>query len=89
MRPLLRASKAMAGVLPAWGRSARPWHAAQVCWSSLYTLTFLGFLPFGNLVLGALAEWIGLNAAITLAAVLTFASAVVVFWRIPHLRHLP
>jgi len=24
-----------------------------------------------------------------LAAVLTFASAVVVFWRIPHLRHLP
>ncbi|MCB0146133.1 MAG: MFS transporter, partial [Caldilineaceae bacterium] len=26
---------------------------------SLYTLTFFGFTPFGNLALGALAEWIG------------------------------
>ena len=56
---------------------------------SLYTLTFFGFTPFGNLALGALAEWIGMSVAITLAAVLTLASAIVIFWRIPELRRLP
>lgn len=56
---------------------------------SLYTLTFFGFTPFGNLALGALSEWIGMSVAITAAAVLTLASAVVIFWRIPDLRRLP
>ena len=55
---------------------------------SLYTLTFFGFTPFGNLALGALAEWISMSVAITLAAFLTFVSAVVIFWRIPQLRQL-
>jgi len=56
---------------------------------SLYTLTFLGFLPFGNLALGTLAEWIGMSVAITLAAALAFVSATVIFWRIPQLQRLP
>lgn len=56
---------------------------------SLYTLTFFGFTPFGNLALGAVSEWIGMSVAITVAAVLTLASAVVIFWRIPDLRRLP
>ena len=43
---------------------------------SLYTLTFFGFTPFGNLALGALAEWISMSVAITLAAFLTFCHAV-------------
>ncbi len=56
---------------------------------SLYTLTFFGFTPFGNLALGALAEWISMSVAITLAAGLTLLSAIVIFWRIPELRRLP
>ena len=53
---------------------------------SLYTLTFFGFTPFGNLAIGALSEVIGMSIAITLAAVLTLASAVVIFRRTPELR---
>jgi MFS family permease len=38
---------------------------------SLYTLTFFGFAPFGNLALGALSEQWGISLALTLAALLT------------------
>ena len=55
---------------------------------SLYTLTFFGFTPFGNLAIGALSEVIGMSVAITLAAVLTLASAVVIFRRTPELRRM-
>lgn len=55
---------------------------------SLYTLTFFGFTPFGNLALGALSEAIGMSIAITLAAALTLVSAVVIFRRIPALRQM-
>jgi MFS family permease len=55
---------------------------------SLYTLTFFGFTPFGNLALGALSEAIGMSIVITLAAVLTLASAIVIFRRTPELRRM-
>jgi MFS family permease len=55
---------------------------------SLYTLTFFGFTPFGNLALGALSEKIGMSLAILLFAVLTLGSAVVIFRRTPQLREL-
>lgn len=55
---------------------------------SLYTLTFFGFTPFGNLALGALSEAIGMSIAITLAAALTLISAVMIFRRIPALRQM-
>lgn len=55
---------------------------------SLYTLTFFGFTPFGNLALGALSEGIGMSLAITLAAILTLVSAFVIFQHIPALRQM-
>jgi predicted MFS family arabinose efflux permease len=55
---------------------------------SLYTLTFFGFTPFGNLAIGALSEAIGMSVAITLAAVLTLASAIVIFRRTPELKKM-
>ena len=42
---------------------------------SLYTLTFFGFAPFGNLMVGSVAEFIGLSEAIAISAVLCFLLA--------------
>ena len=56
---------------------------------SLYTLTFFGFAPFGNLLVGTLGEAVGLSPALILMAVITLVSAVVIFWKTPQLRHLP
>lgn len=55
---------------------------------SLYTLTLFGFSPFGNLILGTLAEFIGLSLAISLAAMATLLSAIAIFWKTPRLRSL-
>ncbi|MCL4828951.1 MAG: MFS transporter [Caldilinea sp.] len=55
---------------------------------SLYTLTFFGFTPFGNLAIGALSEAIGMSVAITLAAVLTLTSAIIIFRRTPELKKM-
>jgi MFS family permease len=56
---------------------------------SLYTLTFFGFTPFGNLLVGALGQAIGLSLALIIMAVITLVSSVVIFWRTPALRRLP
>jgi hypothetical protein len=55
----------------------------------LYTITFLGFSPFGNLALGALSARIGLNYAITLFAVCSLVLSQIVFQRVPQIRELP
>jgi len=55
---------------------------------SLYTLTFFGFTPFGNLALGALSEAIGMPLAITLFAVLTLGTAAITFRQTPALRRM-
>jgi predicted MFS family arabinose efflux permease len=56
---------------------------------SLYTLTLFGFSPFGNLLVGALSESIGLSTALLAMAAITLASAVMIFWKTPQMRHLP
>ncbi len=56
---------------------------------ALYSLTFFGFTPFGNLAVGALSERIGLSLTIGLFAV---TSLVLSFWvlrKVPQLRSLP
>lgn len=55
---------------------------------SLYTLTFFGFTPFGNLMIGSLSEWIGLSQALVLSAALSFVTVGSVLWRIPSVRKL-
>ena len=55
---------------------------------SLYTLTFFGFTPFGNLAVGTLAEAWGLSQAIVLSATLAFVLMAWVLVRSPVVREL-
>jgi MFS family permease len=53
---------------------------------SLYTMAFLGALPFGNLMGGAIARYAGEDVAFSLNAVLCLV-ALLIFWRaLPGLR---
>ena len=56
---------------------------------SLYTLTFFGFTPFGNLAIGSLSEWIGLSNALMISAALCFVTAGAILLWIPSVRKLP
>ncbi|MGZ6317240.1 MAG: MFS transporter [Anaerolineales bacterium] len=56
---------------------------------ALYTITFLGFAPFGNLALGALSARIGLSYAIALFAAISLVLSQIVFRRVPEMRALP
>lgn len=55
---------------------------------SLYTLTFFGFAPFGNLAVGALAEATSLSVALISTAAVTLVGSAAVFWMTPELRRL-
>jgi len=55
----------------------------------LYTLTFFGFSPFGNLAVGALSERLGLSVAMTLFAAIGLILSIIVFQKIPQIRVLP
>ena len=55
---------------------------------ALYTLTFFGFLPFGNLALGTLAEAWGLSLSLALSALVALVLASVVFAIVPSLRRI-
>ena len=55
----------------------------------LYTLTFFGFAPFGNLALGQWSEIAGMSVTISVSAVLTLTLAGVVIGLVPRLRKLP
>jgi MFS family permease len=56
---------------------------------ALYTITFLGFAPFGNLVLGGLAARFGLGPSVAAFAAISLALSLIVFRRIPGMRTLP
>lgn len=56
---------------------------------SLYTLTFLGFAPFGNLAIGVLAESFGLSLTLVLSAAVSFILAITVILIVPQIRKLP
>jgi MFS family permease len=55
----------------------------------LYTLTFFGFAPFGNLAMGALSERIGLSYAMTLFAVISLVLSLIVIQKVPQIKSLP
>ena len=55
---------------------------------ALYTITFLGFAPFGNLALGAISVRFGLSPAVTLFAAISLVLSLTVFRRIPQMRSL-
>jgi Transmembrane secretion effector len=56
---------------------------------ALYTLTFFGFTPFGNLAIGALSQSIGLSNSILIFAVISLALTLVVLRKIPQIKELP
>ncbi len=55
----------------------------------LYTLTFFGFAPFGNLAVGALSERIGLSYAITLFAIIGLVLSLFILYKVPQIRKMP
>ena len=55
---------------------------------SLYTLTFFGFAPFGNLALGNLAQVWGLGKAISVSAVIALVLATIVLLLVPKVREM-
>jgi MFS family permease len=55
----------------------------------LYTLTFFGFAPFGNLAIGTLAERWGMSSIIALSAVCALVLAVIVNLLVPQVRKMP
>jgi len=55
----------------------------------LYTITFFGFAPFGNLMIGALGEKFGLSLAITLFAILSLILSRLVLVKTPEVQKLP
>jgi MFS family permease len=55
---------------------------------SLYTLTFFGFTPFGNLAMGALAEQWGLQEAIITSALIALVLSIIVLYKVPELRRI-
>lgn len=55
----------------------------------LYTLTFFGFTPFGNLLIGALGQWFNLSIALFLFAIVALALSQAVMVKAPLIRKLP
>jgi MFS family permease len=54
----------------------------------LYTLTFFGFAPFGNLAMGQLAEQWGMSVIITLSPICAFVLAAIVILLVPQVRKM-
>jgi MFS family permease len=55
---------------------------------SLYTLTFFGLTPFGNLAVGALSEVWGISVTLSASALLMVIFAVVILYRMPGVPQL-
>ncbi len=56
---------------------------------ALYTITFFGFTPFGNLLIGAMGQWLNLSLALSIFALLSLALSLVVYIKAPRLPELP
>jgi MFS family permease len=56
--------------------------------SSIYSLTFFGFMPLGSLMMGWLAEYINEPVALEIGGAFLVGFALLLFWRVPKLRRL-
>jgi uncharacterized membrane protein len=54
----------------------------------LYTITFFGFAPFGNLLIGFLGQNLGLGIAMTLFAVCSLILSRFVLMKTPEIQKL-
>lgn len=55
---------------------------------SLYTLTFFGVSPFGNLLIGSWSESWGITPAIAVSAALALVCAIVIHYFVPEIRKM-
>ncbi|MFN2203514.1 MAG: MFS transporter, partial [Caldilineaceae bacterium] len=55
---------------------------------SLYTLTFFGFAPFGNLLLGSAAQVIGISEALLISSSICLVLTVTILIWTPSVRRL-
>jgi MFS family permease len=55
---------------------------------SIYTMAFFGVTPFGNLVAGGLANYIGSPNTVILGGIICILAAVVFSKQLPALKHL-
>jgi MFS family permease len=53
---------------------------------SLYTVSFLGIAPFGSLLIGGLANWLGAPRAVQIGGMCCIAAALLFALRLPRLR---
>ena len=51
-----------------------------------FTLTFFGFAPFGNLIVGSLAKSAGLVTALLVSAGSVFVLSQIVVWKVPRIK---
>ena len=54
---------------------------------SVYALMFFGTTPFGSLQAGAIAQWLGPTAGVSIGASITLAFSLFVLLAVPSLRH--
>ena len=54
----------------------------------LYTITFFGFAPFGNLLMGYLGQQMGLGIAMALFAVCSLLLSTLILIKTPEIRKL-
>jgi len=55
---------------------------------SVYTMLFMGMMPFGNLQAGTIASRFGAPFAVGLGATICALAALLILWRLPQLRRL-
>jgi hypothetical protein len=55
---------------------------------SLYTITFFGFAPFGNLAVGLLSESMGLSLTMALSGGVALVLSVIVMLLVPKLSQM-
>jgi len=55
---------------------------------SVYTMLFMGMMPFGNLQAGTIASRFGAPFAVGFGATVCALAALLILWRLPQLRRL-
>jgi hypothetical protein len=53
---------------------------------SYYTMAFVGMAPFGSLLAGSLAHWMGAPRTVTLSGAVVLAGATWFYSKLPELR---
>lgn len=56
--------------------------------SALYTLSFMGMMPVGSLLIGLAADRFGEPMTVLISGIIFLSTAVLLYWRAPHIRAL-